>query len=62
MEHRGLPNRTKVTRPILALVYQRPWYQDYQNFDRQDPLTISPETAARFPKDRRSLIDWAVKG
>ena len=58
--HRGLPNRTKTARPILSLVYQRPWYHDYQNFNVQSGLKISNETVAQFPKDRRHLVNWAV--
>jgi len=59
--HRGLPNRSTVKRPILSLVYQRPWYNDYQNFNLQDALSISEPVFAAFPEDRQSLIRWALK-
>lgn len=59
--HRGLPNMSQIKRPILSLVYQRPWYRDYQNFNKQVALQVSPKTLSRFDKDRRSLIAWAQK-
>lgn len=59
--HRGLPNRSTTKRPILSLVYQRPWYNDYQNFKHQDALSVSEPVLAAFPEDRQSLIRWALK-
>lgn len=58
--HRGLANRSAVKRPILSLVYQRPWYRDYQNFNAQKALTISQATVEALPKDRQSLVRWAL--
>ncbi len=58
--HRGLPNQSNVKRPILSLVYQRPWYKDYQNFNQQDALTISKPVYDAFPADCQPLIKWAV--
>ena len=58
--HRGLANRSDVKRPILSLVYQRPWYRDYQNFNQQKPLTISESTVRALPKNRQGLVRWAV--
>jgi ectoine hydroxylase-related dioxygenase (phytanoyl-CoA dioxygenase family) len=34
MWHRGTPNRSSATRPHLAVVYTRPWYQFEQNGPR----------------------------
>ena len=30
--HRGVPNRTKDERPILYLLFARPWFRDHINF------------------------------
>lgn len=60
VQHRGLPNRSQIKRPILSLVYQRPWYRDFQNFNKQVPLKISAKTLAALPKQHRPLVAWAA--
>jgi ectoine hydroxylase-related dioxygenase (phytanoyl-CoA dioxygenase family) len=32
--HQGTANRSKEVRPILYLVYRRPWFKDYVNFQK----------------------------
>ena len=58
--HRGMANNSDIARPILSLVYQRPWYRDYQNFNQQSSLQMSTDTVAKFPTQRQQLVSWAV--
>jgi hypothetical protein len=58
--HRGMANLSKTARPVLSLVYQRPWYRDYQNFQHQSALSISPEKLETFDPTHRHLVDWAA--
>lgn len=60
LRHRGLPNKSKVVRPILCIIYQRPWYRDFQNFENQPYLSISDETVKALPADRQHLLKWAL--
>jgi ectoine hydroxylase-related dioxygenase (phytanoyl-CoA dioxygenase family) len=59
--HRGMPNQSDGPRPILALVYQRAWYVDVENFGRQERLKMSPEVAEGLPEARRELVQWALQ-
>ena len=42
--HGGAANRAQVPRPLLYVVYSRPWFRDAANFYRQRPIEISDET------------------
>ena len=57
--HQGMANRSERIRPILSLVYQRPWYRDMVNFKQQKSLSISKDTASALPKDCANLVSWA---
>ena len=59
--HRGLPNASTVRRPILSLVYQRPWYKDYQNFNNQETLSMSRARLAEYPRADLPLVAWALQ-
>ena len=58
--HRGMPNQSSGPRPIVALVYQRPWYVDVENFGRQERIKMSETVAKRLPAERHHLVHWAV--
>lgn len=51
MWHRGTPNRSKHSRPHLALVYTRPWYR----FEQQVPRLSRAAYAALSERARRLL-------
>lgn len=57
--HQGMANRSDQVRPILSLVYQRPWYRDHKNFKKQSPLMVSDEKLASFPSKMQKLVSWA---
>jgi len=56
--HQGMANKSDQIRPILSLVFQRPWYRDHKNFKKQNPLIMSEERLARFPTEMRKLVEW----
>jgi hypothetical protein len=58
--HRGMANLSEAARPVLSLVYQRPWYRDYQNFTKQPALTMSKSKIDLFDAQHRRLVDWAA--
>ena len=57
--HQGMANNSDRVRPILSLVYQRPWYRDHKNFKQQTPLIMSGQQLDDFPEDMRRLVAWA---
>lgn len=54
--HRGLPNMTRQPRPILAMVFTRPWYRDPNIAEVSHGVEISPRALARVPKRHRALF------
>ncbi len=58
--HQGMANNSEHIRPVVSLIYQRPWYRDHKNFKKQDPMDISNNTVSNLPSDARKLVEWAV--
>lgn len=56
LRHTGTANRSDKPRPILYLVYSRPWFLDRRNFDIQSPLQISRAEFDRIPDEHRQLF------
>ena len=56
--HRGLGNRSDRVRPILTLIYNRPWFHDYKNYGKQPPLRVSDATYEQLPSDLKPLLAW----
>jgi hypothetical protein len=54
--HQGTGNRSDDVRPIIYLVYNRPWYRDPINYSCQPPLSISRASYERLPQTTRSLL------
>lgn len=61
LSHQGLANRSKQIRPVLSLVYGRPWFRDYANFKKQSRLEISVEDFLQIPDEHRRLFDWLFR-
>jgi hypothetical protein len=57
--HSGTANYSPAERPILYLIYCRPWWRDSTNFYHQKPLLISRETLASFPEPYRAMFRYA---
>ncbi len=56
--HRGLGNRSDTVRPILTLIFNRPWFRDFKNYAQQPPLRITDAAYERMPEDLRALVSW----
>jgi hypothetical protein len=57
--HQGTENRSDAVRPIFYVVYSRPWFTDYMNYAKQDPLVMRASVHARTPAKWRSLFAHA---
>lgn len=58
LSHQGLANRSKCVRPVLSLVYNRPWFRDCVNYELQEPLRISRSEFEQVPEAWRRLFAW----
>ncbi len=54
--HGGTANRSEHSRPILYIVYSRPWFCDSFNFSDQPPIDISKSQLKSLPKRLRRLF------
>ncbi len=54
--HAGMANRSAIARPILYIVYRRPWFHEDRNFCEQPALRISPKQLKRIAKQHRGLF------
>lgn len=55
--HGGMANRSEQVRPVLYLVYSRPWFRDGFNFSSQPSVQISKKQKRRVPKKHRYLFN-----
>ncbi|MCJ8310902.1 MAG: phytanoyl-CoA dioxygenase family protein [Rhizobiaceae bacterium] len=60
LTHQGLANNSTRVRPIVSIVYQRPWYHDNLNYKKQKPVNISAQQFEQVPDDLKHLVEWAV--
>lgn len=56
LRHGGTANLSNVTRPLLYLVYSRPWFRDYRNFRKQPPLKIKRGTLRSMDPSMQRLF------
>jgi len=54
--HAGLPNRGGQTRPILYMVYVRPWFFDDVNHPGRSPLNMSLAEYEALPESVKPLL------
>lgn len=54
--HLGTENHSALPRPIMYVVYSRPWFLDAANYQRQDPIAISGDQFDRIPFKHRGLF------
>lgn len=59
LTHQGRANRSDQVRPILTMIYHRPWFRDIVNYGKQDPVRMSEEAFAQVPGKFQSLFAWA---
>jgi len=60
--HGGSANRSDTIRPVLYLIYHRPWFRDYVNFKKQPAVRISKAEVELVPPEHRSLFAWLGTG
>ena len=60
LTHRGLANHSDQVRPILSVVYHRPWFRDAVNHRNQPPFIIGKDDFAAVPKPRQRLFSWLL--
>lgn len=56
--HQGTENRSQHVRPLLYLVYHRPWFKDYRNYKKQPFLIISKRQYQKIPECYRGMFAW----
>jgi hypothetical protein len=54
--HGGTANRSTVPRPLLYLMYCRPWFLDHVNYRRQPPLRAPRRWLATLSDENRRLL------
>ena len=59
--HGGLPNESESERPILYLVYGRPWFHDGFNFSDQPPVEITSKQLEGMLPEHRYLFSGVDK-
>lgn len=57
--HGGTANYSHAERPILYIVYCRPWWRDSTNFNHQKPLLIRSDVLATLPAELQSMFRYA---
>ena len=58
--HAGLPNGSRRSRPIVYLVYARPWFFDHTNHVTRVPLDMPIERFQALPEQLRPLMIRAL--
>jgi tetratricopeptide (TPR) repeat protein len=60
LTHQGRANESEdQVRPILTMIYHRPWFRDIVNYGIQDPILMTDEAFERIPEEHRPLFDWS---
>lgn len=54
--HGGLANISSEIRPILYLIYSRPWFRDSVNYNKHLPLNPAPSEIGRVPDEYRHMF------
>lgn len=56
--HRGVGNQSDQVRPILTLIFNRPWFRDFRNYAQQPSLRITEDDYSAMPADLQRLVAW----
>lgn len=60
--HAGTPNVSDSPRPILYIVYSRPWFREDMNFQEQPRINMSDKQLKKVPKKLRHLFATTPAG
>lgn len=61
VSHHGQANRSDKPRPIVSMLYQRPWFRDYMNFRKQPPMRLNEAAYKDIPKSLQPLFRWTTE-
>jgi len=61
VSHHGQANRSNTPRPIVSMLYQRPWFRDYMNFRKQPPMRLEREAYDAIPESLQPLFRWTTE-
>lgn len=59
--HGGMPNQSTRVRPILYIVYTRPWFFDEKNFNTRNPLDLPEREYAKLAPDLQDLMSRSAR-
>ena len=54
--HGGTKNTGQIPRPILYIVYSKPWFRDAENFKKRTPLRMSEQQLEDVPQEHDALF------
>ena len=60
--HGGTPNRSTLPRPLLYMMYCRPWFVDQSNFKKQAPLRACMHLLTKLSERQQRLLARAQGG
>jgi ectoine hydroxylase-related dioxygenase (phytanoyl-CoA dioxygenase family) len=60
IKHGGTPNRGSEPRPLLYLLYSRPWFRDTINCDKHAPVVMTEKEYAGLPDEYRHMFALAT--
>jgi hypothetical protein len=58
--HCGTANQSSIPRPLLYLMYCRPWFLDHRNYHKQPPLRASRRWLSTLSKENQRLLERAA--
>ncbi len=56
LRHYGTENHTDRQRPIIYIIYSRPWFIDSENFSKQPPVRLNPRDLPKVPPQHVGLF------
>jgi ectoine hydroxylase-related dioxygenase (phytanoyl-CoA dioxygenase family) len=59
--HAGMPNRSTRVRPVLYIVYARPWFFDEKNFTNRHPLDLPEGEYTKLAPDLQKLMSRSAR-
>jgi hypothetical protein len=60
LRHFGTENHSDRLRPIIYIIYSRPWFIDSVNFSKQPPIRINPRDLPKVPSEFRPLFKRVI--
>lgn len=61
LSHHGQANHSTQPRPIVSMLYQRPWFRDYMNFRKQPPMRLARKAYDAIPESLQPLFRWTTE-